>query len=170
MVAEDTRPLSRVSSSLSTDRAPSRSSVESDSMQRLFATSSKRRNLTTRTNDALLEQADEDEEDELETGQSGHLRLFAGSECAPTDEELSVAGDGDDRDDEGSVAAGSVTARTSQINATLRDDRFGLIPHFDDLTIHEESASSASPQEPRKKKQKKSSSSRTPVSRRHLFE
>ena len=148
---EDTRPLSRVSSSLSTDRAPSRSSVESDSMHGLFATSSKRRNLTTRTNDTLLEQADEDEEEELE---AGRLRLFASSECAPTDEETSVAGD--DREDDELVAAGSVTARTSQINATVRDDRFGLIPHFDDLTIHEESASSSSAQEPRKKRQKKS--------------
>ena len=151
VVVEDTRPLSRVSSSLSTDRAPSRSSVESDSMHGLFATSSKRRNLTTRTNDTFLEQADDDDEDELE---AGRLRLFAGSECAPTDEEMSVAGD--DREDGESVAAGSVTARTSQINATVRDDRFGPIPHFDDLTIHEESSSSSSAQDLRKKKQQKS--------------
>ena len=88
MFVEDTRPLSRVSSLLSTDRAQSRLSVESDLMHKLFATSSKRRILTTRPNDTLLEQADEEEE-----LVAGRLRLFAGSECAPTDEETSVVGD-----------------------------------------------------------------------------
>lgn len=153
---EDPRPLSRVSSTVSLDRASSRASVESEATQQgLFAApSSKRRNLTTRTNDTLLDQVDED--DDLESIREGRLRLFSGSECAPTDEELSVAGD--DQDDD-STASGSVTAQSAEINATLRhinatihDYRFGPIPQFNNLTI-DESISNSSMRESRAKKQ-----------------